>query len=280
MKCGITTYIWSGDFTTDTFTRLPDLRSWGFDGIELPIFRPEGFPAAAVRRELESRGLACTTSLALIPGLSLVTGDAQVRQRTLRHVIDIIKAAAETGSTRLIGPVYTPVGELPGRRRTTAEWERAVDAYQQLAPVLEAHGVTLGIEPFNRFETSFLTTVADGIALCDAVGHTRVGLLFDTFHANIEEKQVGAALRAAARHLTYVHISENDRGTPGSGHVDWPDVFRAIREIGYDDWLTIEGFGFSLGDLSVAAAIWRDIEPTPDAIARDGVRFVRAQLSR
>jgi D-psicose/D-tagatose/L-ribulose 3-epimerase len=278
MKCGITTYIWAADFTAETFRLLPDLRAWGFDGIELPIFRPEGFPAAAVRRELEARGLACNTSIALIPGLSLITGDSAVRGRTLQHVADIIKAAADTGSTRLLGPVYSPVGELPGRRRTADEWQRAVDAYQELTPTLDACGVTLGIEPLNRFETSFLNTVADGLALCDAVGHPRVGLLFDTFHANIEEKRVGAALRAAARHLKYIHISENDRGTPGTGHVDWPDVFRAIREIGYDEWLTIEGFGFSLGDLSVAAAIWRDIEPTPDAIARDGVRFVREQL--
>jgi D-psicose/D-tagatose/L-ribulose 3-epimerase len=167
---------------------------------------------------------------------------------------------------------------MPGRRRTTEEWKRAVDAYQQLGPMLDATGVTLGIEPLNRFETSFLNIVSDGVALCTEVGHPKVGLLFDTFHANIEEKHVAEALRRAAPCLKHIHISENDRGTPGTGHVDWPGVFDTIRSLGYDQWLTIEGFGFSLGDLSVAASIWRDIEPSPEAIARDGIRFVQSQL--
>jgi D-psicose/D-tagatose/L-ribulose 3-epimerase len=108
--------------------------------------------------------------------------------------------------------------------------------------------------------------VADGVALCLAAGCPHIGLLFDTFHANIEEKDAAASLRLAAPHVRHIHMSENDRGTPGSGHVDWPAVARVIREIGYDRWLTIEGFGFTLGDLSAAASIWRDIERTPEAI--------------
>jgi D-psicose/D-tagatose/L-ribulose 3-epimerase len=279
VKCGVTTYIWSGDFAPGTLSQIPDLKAWGFDGIEFPLFRPEGFPASAVRRALEARGLAATTALALVGGMSLIADDPDVRRRTIRHVADIIKAAAEAGSTLLAGPVYAPVGALSGRRRTADEWKRAVDAYQQLGPTLAAHGVTLAIEPLNRFETNFLNIVSDGVALCAEVRHPNVGLLFDTFHANIEEKQVGEALRRAAPYLAHVHISENDRGTPGSGLVDWDSVFSAIRDLRYEKWLTIEGFGFSLGDLSVAAAIWRDIEVTPDAIARDGVDFVRRRLS-
>jgi D-psicose/D-tagatose/L-ribulose 3-epimerase len=258
---------------------MPDLKAWGFDGIEFPLFRPEGFPAAEVRRALAARGLEATTALALVRGMSLIAEEPDVRRRTIQHVADIIKAAAEAGSALLAGPVYAPVGALPGRRRSTEEWKRAVDAFQQLGPTLSAHGVTLAIEPLNRFETNFLNTVSDGAALCAEVGHPNVGLLFDTFHANVEEKQVGEALRRAAPCLAHVHISENDRGTPGSGLVDWDSVFSAIRDLRYDSWLTIEGFGFSLGDLSVAAAIWRDIEVTPDAIARDGIAFVRRRLS-
>lgn len=279
MKCGVTTYIWAAEFTPETFRLLPDLRAWGFDGIEIPIFRPDGFRAAEIRRELEARGLACTTALALVGGLSLISDDADVRRRTIQHVKDVIAAAAETGSPLVLGPVYSPVGELAGRRRTADEWSRLVDAYREIVPALDAHGVSIGIEPLNRFETSFINTVDDGLALCDAIGHPRVGLLFDTFHTNIEEKDVPSALRRAARHLKYIHASENDRGTPGTGHVDWAGVLATIREIGYDGWITIESFGFSLGDLSVAAAIWRDIETTPEAIARDGVQFLRRQLA-
>jgi D-psicose/D-tagatose/L-ribulose 3-epimerase len=141
--------------------------------------------------------------------------------------------------------------------------------------VAQQNGVTLAMEPLNRFETYFLNTVEDAAKLCDEVGHPNVGLLVDTFHANIEEKNIADAYRKAKRHLKHVHTCENDRGAPGSGHVEWNDVFAALREIGYDGWLTIESFGFALGGISAAASIWRDLAPTPDAIAFEGVKFLK-----
>jgi len=279
MKVGVTTYIWAADFTPSHLDVLPRVKAWGFDGIELPIFRPQGFPATELRQGIEGAGLECTAAIALVGGLSLVDEDEGVRRRTLAHVRDTIEVAADLGARVLAGPAYTPVGQLPGRRRTEGEWQHAVEAYQALEPTLAACDVTLAIEPLNRFETYFLNTVADGVALCQAAGCPHVGLLFDTFHANIEEKDAAASLRLAAPHVRHIHMSENDRGTPGSGHVDWAGVAGVIREIAYDGWLTIEGFGFALGDLSAAASIWRDIERTPEAIPADGVRFVRRLLS-
>ncbi len=278
MKCGVTTYIWSAEFTREQLSVLPVLAERGFDGIELPVFRPGGFETRYIREALDANGLQCTAGAVLLPGFSLVTEDATVRQQSLNNVRDIIHVVADLGADIVAGPLYTPVGELPGRRRTADEWKRAIDAYQQLTPTLEADGVTLAIEPLNRFETYFLNTMDDGVALCEAVNHPRVGLLFDTFHANIEAKDVAAALVRGGKHVKYIHTSENDRGTPGSGHVDWPGVFRAVETLGYDGWLTIESFGFSLGDLSAAAAIWRDIETTPEAIAFDGVAFLKQQV--
>jgi D-psicose/D-tagatose/L-ribulose 3-epimerase len=276
----VTSYIWSAEFTRAQLSVLPVLAERGFDGIELPVFRPAGFETRYIRDALAANNLQCTAGAVLLPGFSLVTDDADIRRRSLEIVRDIIHVVADLGADMVAGPLYTPVGELPGRRRTDDEWKRAIDSYQALAPTLEADGVTLAIEPLNRFETYFLNTIEDGVRLCEAVGHPRVGLLFDTFHANIEAKDVAAALLHGGRHVKYIHTSENDRGTPGSGHVDWPGVFRAIEAIGYDGWLTIESFGFSLGDLSAAAAIWRDIEATPEAIAFDGVAFLRQQVPR
>ena len=148
-----------------------------------------------------------------------------------------------------------------------------------MTPTLDACDVTLAIEPLNRFETYFLNTAADAAALCDEVGHPRVGVAFDTFHANIEEKGIAGACRRIGGHLKHVQISENDRGTPGSGHIDWASLLRALRDLEYDGWLTIESFGPSLGAFSAAVAIWRDIEPTPDSIAFDGIAFLRRALS-
>lgn len=139
-----------------------------------------------------------------------------------------------------------------------------------------AETVPVAIEPLNRFETYFLNTVEDAARLCDAVDDPRIGILIDTFHANIEEKSIAGALRRAGRHLKHLHTCENDRGIPGSGNVDWPGFFRAVRDAGYDGWLTIESFGFSLGDIAAAASIWRDLAPTPESIAFEGVKFLRA----
>jgi D-psicose/D-tagatose/L-ribulose 3-epimerase len=278
MKLGVNTFIWSADFTPANLSLLPRIRDAGFDGVEVPLAQPAQFRTAEIRRGLEAHGLACTVCSIILKEFSLVSDDADVRRRTLVHLQDIVKTTADLGATMLDGPLYAPVGYLPGRRRTDDEWQRAIEGYQALAPTLAAHGVTLAIEPLNRFETFFLNTTADAVALCDAVDHPAVGIAFDTFHANIEEKHVPDACRAAARHLKHVQVSENDRGTPGSGHVAWADLFRALADVGYGDWLTIESFGPNLGDFSAAVCIWRDIEPTPDTIAFEGLKFLRQHV--
>jgi D-psicose/D-tagatose/L-ribulose 3-epimerase len=276
MKFGINTLLWGASVGTSELERLPALKEAGFDGVEVPIFDPAPFPAAALGREAGRLGLACT-AVSIIPvGLHLGSEDPAARAGAQAHVRAVIDRAAEAGADLLSGPLYSPVGYLPGRRRTAAEWARAVESWQQLAPYAAAAGVTIGLEPLNRFETYFLNTAADGAAFCDAVGHPSVGLLVDTFHANIEEKTIGAALRAAGRHLKHVHTCENDRGIPGSGHVAWREMFDSAVGLGYDGWLTIESFGFALPDISAAAAIWRDLAPTPEAIAIEGLRFLRA----
>lgn len=277
MKFGVHTFIWTANYGPADEGILPAIREFGFDGVEIPLFRAADFPAAAIRRGLERAVLECTVTGVLMPGLSVLSEDAAVRRATQTHLEECVKAVAEAGASVLAGPMYSPVGYLPGRRRTEDEWKWAVEAYQALGPVLASHKVTLAIEALNRFETYFLNTVADGVALVSQVNHPNVGLLVDTFHANIEEKDVASAFRAAGRWIKHVHTCENDRGTPGTGHVDWPGVFGVLREIGYDGWLTIESFGFAVGGISAAASIWRDLAPTADSIASEGIRFLKKQ---
>lgn len=276
MRFGINTFLWTANFGEREFGLLPDIKAHGFDGIEVTLIRQEEFAAGAIRRALAENELGCTVCSVLPNGYSLVSEDAETRARSVTRLKDTIKLTADAGASVIAGPLYSPVGYLPGRRRTADEWKRVVDGYQQLGPVLESYSVDLCVEPLNRFETYFLNTTADAVALCDEVGDPRVGMLWDTFHANVEEKHLGEALRLSARHLKHVHTCENDRGIPGTGHVAWGDVFGALQEIGYDGWLTIESFGFSAGDLSAAASIWRDLADTPEQIAWDGVRFLRA----
>jgi D-psicose/D-tagatose/L-ribulose 3-epimerase len=278
MKLGVNMFIWSAAFGPSNFDLLPRIKEAGFDGIEVPLFDPAVFQAAEIRRAAASYALEVTVCSIIPRGLNLVSDDAALRGRTRQHLREAIARTAEVGATLMDGPLYCPVGFLPGRRRTNDEWQWAIEGYQSVIPALESHNVTLAIEPLNRFETFFLTTADDTAAICDAVNHPRVGVAFDTFHANIEEKQVADACRRIGRHLKHVQISENDRGTPGTGHVDFAGVLGALREVGYDEWLTIESFGANLGEFSSAVCIWRDIEVSPAAIAFDGLRFLKGLI--
>jgi D-psicose/D-tagatose/L-ribulose 3-epimerase len=279
MKLGVNTLIWSAEFNAAQLSLLPPIKAAGFDGVEVPLFNLAEFPTGIIRKGLEANGLECAVCSIVPNGMSLISEDDGVRRRTVQLLQDVIKATAEVGATILCGPLYSPVGYLPGHRRTADEWRRGIDSYRALAPTLAAHGVSMALEPLNRFEAYFLNTTVDAVALCNEVNHPNVGLMIDTFHCNIEEKDIAAAYRLAGPHLKHVQTSENDRGTPGSGHVEWTAVFQALADVGYDGWLTIESFGPRLGEFSAAVAIWRDIEPTPDAIAFDGIKFLRKALA-
>jgi D-psicose/D-tagatose/L-ribulose 3-epimerase len=279
MKFGVNTFIWSASFDRSNFGLLPSIKEAGFDGIEVPLLRPQGFAAAEIRRAADAYGLERTACTVLVDDLSLISESADVRRRTRAHLADIAKAAAEAGAAIVAGPLYCPVGYLPGRRRNADEWQWAVEGFQSLGETLAAYGVTFAIEPLNRFETYFLNTAADAARLAAEIAHPNIGILFDTFHANIEEKHIAAGYRTIGPHLKHVHTCENDRGIPGSGHIAWRQVFAALHAMQYDGWLTIESFGFAIKDLCAAASIWRDIELTPESIAFEGVKFLKQQVA-
>jgi len=279
MKFGVNTFIWTANFDRSHLSLLPQLKAGGFDGVEVPLFRPSEFATADIANGLAENGLDCTICAVLTGGLSIISDDAAVRRQTRVHMEECVKTSAEVGAKIIAGPLYSPVGYLPGRRRTADEWKWAVDCYQSLGPVLQQYGVTIAIEPLNRFETYFLNTAQDAATLCDQIGHPNVGVLFDTFHANIEEKDIAQGYRTVGRHLKHVHTCENDRGIPGTGHVEWKSVFEALHDLKYDGWLTIESFGFALGELSAAASIWRDVAPTPESIAYEGVKFLKKSVN-
>ena len=280
MKFAANTFIWSDHFDRSHLSLLPKLKAAGFDGVELPLIDPRHAKDPEIKQALDDSGLARTFCSVLPQGLNTLSDEAPVRSKTRDHLKACIEAAADTGGHVLAGPLYAPVGYLPGRRRTPEEWKRAVEMFQELGPYLETFDMTLAIEPLNRYETYFLNTAADAAKLCREIDHPRVGILFDTYHANIEEKSMRDAIASAGPYLRHVHSCENDRGIPGTGHVNWAEVFQALHALRYHGWLTIEGFGFSLGALSAAASIWRDLAPTPEAIAFEGLRFLREAGAR
>lgn len=274
MKFGINTLLWTASFDRSHLDLLPRIKEAGFDGVEIARFAFDGFPLADVRRALEENDLECVLCSALTGRTSLADPDTQAA--ALDFLKQGIHTAAGLGAKMFVGPFCSPIGYLPGRRRTPDEWRRAIDGLRTLGPVLADAGVTLAVEPLNRFETFFLNTADDARRLADAVANPRVGVLLDTFHANIEEKSIGAAVELLGDRLVHVHACENDRGIPGTGHVEWTELFTALHKTNYEGWLVIESFGFAIPEIVAAACIWRDLASCPEAIAWEGLRFLQS----
>lgn len=279
MRFGVNTMIWSGAFEPEKYP-FAALNEAGVNGIEIPVFVPAELDAKAVRRTCAEQGLNVHFCSVNPDGMNPISDDAGVRARTVEHWKTVIRTAAEAGADQIAGPTHSPVGYLPGRRRTEDEWKWGVEFHQALDDDLADAGVTLAVEPLNRFETYFLNTAADAVRFVEAIGSERIGILLDTFHQNIEDKNVPEAYRTCGPCLMHVHACENDRGTPGSGHIDWPGVLQAIKDTGYDRWLTIESFNSHIPELSAATAIWRDLADSMDDIAVDGTKFLRAMWGR
>ncbi len=280
MKIGVSAFAWTTKINQTHLRLLPAIREHGIEGFEIAMFDPADLDAKQLRQAFGANGLECTVCAILPPGVNPLSADAMDRKGALAHLVQCVKTAAEIGAHKMGGPLYAPIGYLPGRRRTQDEWRWAVECFQSLGEVLDRNEVELGIEPVNRSETFFLNTVHEAKAFCEEVGHARMGVLIDTFHANIEEKNIAAAVRCAGKRLGHLHMSENDRGLVGSGHVDFPGIVATLKEIGYDGYLMIEGFGYSAAEQNSLGALWGDLNVSPEDIAFQGAHYLRGLLEK
>lgn len=277
MHLGISTWVWTSPATADVLERLiPHVADLGFDVIELPVENPGQFDVGRAKTLADEHGLAVSVCAVIGAGRDLLLPEERAAGVAyLRACIDI---AEQVGSPVVAGPFYSAVGRC--WRQTSVERERALDdlteTLRPLGDYAAERGVALGIEPLNRFETSFLNTTAQALDLVARVDHPAVGLTLDLFHLGIEEKQPGDAIRAAGPHLKHVQVAENDRGTPGTGHLPWADIAAALQEVGYDGRVVIETFSDRVEAIARAAAIWRPLAPDPDTLARDGLHFLRS----
>jgi len=275
MKFGVNTMVWTTRINKTHEALFSCIKAWGFDGVELFLSPQEPADIPAVRQMLEDNHLECTTCSVLPRDCHLVSPEPEMRARGVEFLKTCVDRTAELGARLVCGPMYAGLGVMTGRRRTAEEWSWAVAGLQVVARHAETRQVTICLEPLNRFETYFLNTLEDAAHLIRDIGAPNVKIHFDTFHSNIEEKHPAEALRSVAKELGHVHISENDRGIPGSGHVDWQGVLKVLKAIRYQGWMTIESFAQPEPDLAAAAAIWRDMAPSGDELAQQGLRFIR-----
>lgn len=281
MKFGMNLFLWTDAPTDEAHLPLYErLRAMGFDGLELPIMGtvdPDAFAAMGAR--LDDMGLERTGVTVCPADADPISPDAAVRRAAVAHLTQAVDACAAAGGRVLGGPLYAAIGEFSGAGPTPDEWSRSVDVMQEVAAHAATRDVSLAFEFLNRFEIYLLNCSADTLRYVRDVGAPNVGVHYDTFHANIEEKSAAEAIRATGDAIRHVHISENDRGTPGAGQVRWTETFQALAAIGYDGWLTIEAFGGLLPSLAAATKIWRPMFESEEQLARDGLAFMKAQWS-
>lgn len=275
MKTGMNLLLWTSHVTTEHYPLLAKLKATGFDGVEIPVLEGDLAHFTAVGKEIKKNGLGCTAVSLVGPDSSPISPDASVRKAAVERLKWSIEMTAALGGEYLCGPFHSPLGVFSGAGPTADEKKWAADVLRQAGEIAQKNNVMLGIEYLNRFECYFLTTAAETAALVKAVNHPYFRCMYDTFHANIEEKQVGAAIKSLVGSFVHVHISENDRGTPGTGHVAWDETFKTLREVQYDGWLVIESFGRALPALAAATKVWRDLFPSAEEVYTQGLRFMK-----
>jgi D-psicose/D-tagatose/L-ribulose 3-epimerase len=282
VRLGASTFIWTSPFGDDRLHLIDHVAGLGFDTIEICIEDPARISAEAVAAAADATGIGVLVCGAFGPERDVSHEDAAVRAGAAGYIRTCVDIAAAVGSPVVAGPMYAPTGQtrLLSEAERRLQWRRAVATLREVAGYAGERGVQLAIEPLNRFETDLVNTVEQGVALCRDIGVPSAGLLLDTFHMNIEEKSIGDAIRAAGPFVRHFHACENDRAAPGSGHVEWDDVFAALRDIGYDGDVVIESFTPEITEIARAVSLWRPLAESGDALAADGLAFLRESLGR
>lgn len=280
MRYGMNLLLWADTLSDEALPLLDQVKQIGFDAVEIPIFEVDVDKYARWGKHLDDAGLARTGTTVRGAEDNPISPDPLVRRKGVEGNKAALDCAAAAGCETLCGPFHSALGEFSGKGPTEDEWRWAIESMQQVAEHAQQCDVTLGVEYLNRFECYLLNTAADGARFCGEVDHPRCRMMYDTFHSHIEEKDTAAAIRQLEGLLAHVHISENDRSTPGTGNVRWDDTFDALEEIGYDNMMVIEAFGLSLERLIPATKIWRRMYESEVQLATDGLNFMKTEVAK
>ena len=281
MRFGMNLLMWTDTLTDEMLPLLEEMQQIGFDTVEIPCFDLENLDNYAKwGKRFDELGLSRTGTAVRGPDQNPISADPAIRHNGVEANKRNLDCCAAAGCEVMAGPFHSALGEFSGKGPTDDEWKWGVESMRAVAEHAEKVGVTLGIEYLNRFECYFLNTAVDGARFCAEVDHPRCKMMYDTFHAHIEEKSIPEAIRALKGCLAHVHISENDRSTPGQGNVRWDANFDTLKEIGYDGTMVIEAFGLALEKLVPATKIWRRMYQSERQLATDGLTFMKAEVAK
>ncbi|MCF7708487.1 MAG: sugar phosphate isomerase/epimerase [Verrucomicrobia bacterium] len=276
MKIGMNMLLWTPFVDEEHFHIFETLKKTGYDGVEIPVFAPDAAHYQRVGRALKDHGLGATVvSIIPNPEQCPISDNPNHRRAGVAYLKEIVDCCAALDAEVLCGPLYQPLGVFSGDGPTEQEKVFAADVHHEVAEYAQKAGIDIAVEPLNRFECYFANTLDTMAEHARRVNHPALGIMYDTFHGNIEEKDPAASIGRHMELLKHIHISSNDRGTPGNGVISWSDIFRALRTGGYDRWLTIEAFGRSMPDLAATTKVWRDLSAGPEEVYTVGFNTIK-----
>jgi D-psicose/D-tagatose/L-ribulose 3-epimerase len=278
---GINSWVWTSPLTDESLSLVGKAKAFGFDVFEIPLEDPSHITPSKAAEAVKAAGIRAVVCGAFGPGRDLSSDSVSDRDGSLNYIRSALELCKAVGSPIIGGPMYSSVGkrrQIPDAQRKQ-EWDRAVAGIKQAGKMAGDYGVTLGIEPINRFEIDLVNTAEQAVRMVEEIGLPNVGVHLDTFHVNIEEKSFPKAIHTAGKHLVHMHVCENDRGTPGTGLIDWKSVAVALKEVKYTGVASIESFTPECKTIAAAAAIWRKLAPSQDEMASEGLKFLKALLA-
>ena len=276
MKIGFCALSWLDPQDGIDRALLAELKGIGYDGVEIPVVHGTADDYRRLGDLLDRAGLARTALTVMPPGCNPVSDDSAERKAASAHIANVLDLAHILGAKMLVGPIHQTLGVFTGEPPSAIEFVRLAAFHHEAGNIAVGYGMRLAVEPMNRFECHVLTRMDDLARHLEAVGHPAVTALYDTFHANIEEADPVGALERNLHLVGHVHISENDRGIPGTGHVPWAATFAGLKRGGYDGWLTVEAFGRAVPEFAAVARVWRDPPGDLRTLCRRSYRHIRA----
>jgi D-psicose/D-tagatose/L-ribulose 3-epimerase len=273
-KIGMNLLLWGTEINESLFPVLEQIKAAGYDGVEVPIFDTNPDHWTSWRKKLDELQLDRVAVTINGPDHHQISQDPGMRQKTLDRNKQALDCAAVLGSQLLTGPYHSALGVFTGSPASAEERSWAIENLHALAEHAQSLGITMGLEYLNRFESYLVSSADELIALVDEVHHPHCQLMFDSFHANIEETNLGEAIRKMGKRLVHVQLSENTRGTLGSGHVDFESILSALSSIGYTGMISIEAFSTKLA----AANIWRKMFESEMQLVKDSIQFLKQHI--
>jgi D-psicose/D-tagatose/L-ribulose 3-epimerase len=283
MQFGVSTFVWVSPFSTEAFYLIAKVKDMGYDILEIAVEDKDLINWDKLKKISGEVGIKLTISGAFGAERDISSDDPRIREQGLQYILDCVRLSEKMGSPIFTGPVYSAVGKtrlvVESQKQQERDW--CLENLYKVGKVARECGVVVGVEPLNRFETDMVNTADQALSIVREVNMPNIQISLDTFHCNIEEKSIPEAIRKVGKDLLcHLQGNECDRGTPGTGHLDWAGINKALLEIGYEGAIVIETFGAPSAELARAASIWRPLANSPDELAREGLEFFQREFKK